>query len=60
MNVRRYPKKKASAIASAIDAASPQPHHVASTIPSTSPMPQPVRQWFVALTASRFTPTTRD
>ena len=26
-------------------------------MPSTSPIPQPVRQWFVALTASRFTST---
>ena len=34
-------RRTASAIASAIEAAFPQPHQVASTIPSTSPIPQP-------------------
>ena len=34
-------------------AASPQPHQVASTMPSTSPIAQPVRQCSVALTAVR-------
>lgn len=47
-SVSRYPKKKASATARAIDGRSSQPHQVARTIPSTSPIPQPVRQWFVA------------
>src|SRR5919202_2738021 len=41
-------------MASAIEATSPQPKAVASTIPSTSPMAQPVRQCTVALNAARF------
>ena len=35
----------------------PNAPQVASTMPSTSPMPQPVRQWFVARAASAFTPS---
>jgi hypothetical protein len=34
-------------------AASPHPHHVASTMPKTSPIAQPVRQCSVAEIASR-------
>ena len=40
-------------MASAMLGRSDQPHQVASTIPSTSPMAQPVRQCSVAETASR-------
>ena len=32
----------------------PQPSAVAMTMPRTSPMAQPVRQWTVALNASAF------
>ena len=51
MKVNRYPKKNASVIASARLGIVDQPHQVASTMPSTSPMAQPVRQCRVALTA---------
>jgi hypothetical protein len=37
-----------------MEAAFPHPKAVAITIPRTSPIAQPVRQWVVALKAERF------
>jgi hypothetical protein len=51
--VSAYPKTKASRIDATIVAPFVQPKAVPSTSPSTSPMAQPVRQWTVALSASR-------
>jgi hypothetical protein len=44
---------KASTVASTTVVATPQPKSVARTIPSTSPIAQPKRQWRVALNARR-------
>jgi hypothetical protein len=52
-DVSAYPKRNARPTARAIEPASPQSSAVAIVIPTTSPMRQPVRQWFVALAASR-------
>jgi len=43
-SVSEYPKKNASVTARATEATSPQPNAVATTIPGTSPIAQPVRQ----------------
>ena len=42
-----------------MEAAFPQPIAVAMTMPSTSPIAQPVRQWVVALNAERFSDSCR-
>lgn len=52
--VREYPNRKARTIASAIVTESGRLIAAPSAIPRTSPMEQPVRQWIVALKASRF------
>jgi hypothetical protein len=46
---QRVPEKNARTTARAIEARSPQPRAVATASPRISPMPQPVRQWVVAL-----------
>ena len=51
--MKAYPKAKASTNARAMLAPFGQPHHVANTNPSTSPIAQPVRQWSVAVMAMR-------
>jgi hypothetical protein len=51
--VRAYPKKKASTTERATVAALLQTSAVPITMPRTSPMAQPVRQWTVAAKASR-------
>jgi hypothetical protein len=54
IDVSVYPKRNAYATASAMEATLPHPRAVAITKPVTSPITHPVRQWFVALAASRF------
>jgi hypothetical protein len=52
--VRRYPKKNARSIDKAIVAPLLRLKRVPNTMPSTSPIEQPVRQCNVALSACRF------
>src|SRR6266576_5056072 len=51
--VRAYPKMNARTIASTICTALPQPKIVATAMPRTSPMAQPIRQCVVAESAAR-------
>jgi hypothetical protein len=53
-SVSAYPNMNARTTASAIDGTSCQPSCEAVASPMTSPIPQPVRQWTVAVHASRF------
>ena len=51
-SVREYPNTKARATERSMVGTSSQPRAVPITMPNTSPMAQPVRQWSVALKAS--------
>ena len=51
--VSEYPKTNARTTESAIVAGLPSPAAVPITIPSTSPIAHPVRQWSVASAATR-------
>ena len=51
---QRIPEEEGRTIEIAMDAVFPHPKAVATTMPRTSPIAQPVRQWVVALRAARF------